>query len=189
MKRCIWKLTLLLLAVIFLSCSSSPGKETRPQSPTQPRLSCPYKPEAIKLVLRADPQLHFSDNVPHTLHLCIYQLKDPNAFNLKAKFEEGLYELLDCSSFDPSVTDFERVIVYPGQDQTLNMNRAEGSNYIAFAAGYNNMQKDRIIRFHEIPVETKTKMLTPWKKYYVCRDLNLEIMLGPEQIEKIEVYK
>ncbi|MDJ0816766.1 MAG: type VI secretion lipoprotein TssJ [Desulfobacterales bacterium] len=181
MKCCICRLTVLLLVAVSLSCASSPSKGRQ--------LNCPRKADAIQLVLRADPQLHFSNNVPHTVFICIYQLKDPNAFNLKTKYTEGLYELLDCSSFDSSVTDLERIVVYPNKDLPLTMDRAEGTNYIALAAGYTNMEKDRIVRIHEIPIDEKTKILTPWKKYYVCRDLNLEISLGPEQIETIEDLK
>ena len=121
--------------------------------------------------------------------MCVYQLREPNAFKLKTKYEDGLYELLDCTGFDASVNDFEKVVVYPDQNETVTMDREIDTNYIGLVAGYNNMQKERIIRLREIPVEAKTKLLTPWKKYYVCSDVKLEVTLGPEEIEKIEVVE
>jgi len=181
--------TLLLIIVIFyvVSCASDEG--ARQRSLAQPPLSCPYKQSAIQIFLKADPELNLYENVAHTLYLCFYQLKDPNVFNLKARYEDGLYELLDCSLFDPSVTSFERVTLQPGKELSLTLDRAEGSNYFAMAAGYFQMEKDRITRFVEIPVETKSKILTPWKKYYVCRDLVIEITLGAQQIERIEILE
>lgn len=181
--------TLLFLCVLIqvVSCASDEG--ARQRGPAQPALNCPYKQDAIKLSLIADPQLNLFDNAAHTLYICFYQLKDPNIFNLKSKYEEGLNELLDCSLFDPSVTSFERVTIQPGKNQVLTLDRAESSNYFAVVAGYygkEELEKDRMIRFLEIPVETKRKLLTPWKKEHVCPDLSLEITLGPQQIERIE---
>jgi len=179
------KTLLLLGAVIYVvACSSDEG--ARQRGPAQLPLSCPYKQDAIQLSLKADPKLNLYDNAPHTLYICFYQLKDPNAFKLKSKYEDGLYELLECSLFDAAVTNFERVTVQPGKDQSLIVDRAEGSNYFAMVAGYYGMEENRIVRFLEIPLETKTKILTPWKKYQICLDLSLEITLGPQQIERIE---
>ena len=117
-------------------------------------------------------------------------LKNPNAFNLKAKYEDGLYELLDCGPFDPSVTSFERLIVQPGKDQTVKLDRAEGSNYIGIAAGYYEaFKRESIIRLQEIPQPTvKKTWLLGSKDKYSC-DLNLEITLGKAQIDKIEVIQ
>ena len=84
--------------------------------------------------MKADPLLNLYDNEPHTLDLCLYQLKNPNVFKLKSKYEDGLLELLECKLFDPTATDFERITVQPGKDQTLIVDRAEGSNYLGVVA-------------------------------------------------------
>jgi type VI secretion system VasD/TssJ family lipoprotein len=178
--------TILLIGAVTLVVACSSDKGARQRDLGQPPLSCPYKQDAIQLSLKADSLLNLYDNAPHTLSVCFYQLKDPNVFKLKSKHEDGLYELMECSLFDASVTNFERVTVQPGKDQSLTVDRAEGSNYLAMVAGYYGMEENRIVRFLEIPVETKTKILTPWKKYQVCLDLSLEITLGPQQIERIE---
>ena len=181
--------TLLLLCVVVHVVSCASGEGGRQRGPAQPPLSCPYKQAAIQISLKADPELNLYDNAPHTLYICFYQLKDPNAFNLKARYDDGLYELLDCSLFDPSVTSIERVTVEPGKDQTLTLDRMEGSNYFAMVAGYFQIEKDRITRFWEIPVKAKTKALKPWKKVRLCSDLSLEVTLGSQQIERAEVFK
>ena len=178
MKTGLKCIVLLYVAALVVACATD--KSARPQ------FSCPFMPEAIQLSLKADQMLNLYDNASHTLYLCLYQLKNPNVFKLKSQYEDGLYELLECSLFDATVTNFERVTVQPGKDQSLTLDRAEGSNYFAMVAGYYGIETDRIARFLEIPVETKTKIMTPWKKYQVCSDLNLEITLGPQQIERIE---
>jgi len=173
--------TILFIATVTLvvsGCATDKGVTTP--------FICPFKENAIQLSLKADSLLNLYDNEPHTLDLCFYQLKNPNVFKLKSKYEDGLLELLECKLFDPTVTDFERITVQPGKDQTLIVDRADGSNYFGVVAGYFEMQIDRIARFQEIPVTTKTKIMTPWKKYQVCLDLNLEITLGPQQLERIE---
>jgi predicted component of type VI protein secretion system len=123
--------------------------------------------------------------LPHTLHLCLYQLKDPNAFNQLSGDEDGLYILLDCGVFDPSVTGFQRLTIQPGQQFTQSFDRAEGSRYIGIAAGYYILEKERITRFLKIPVEIKRRGLT-FRKYGVPGELDLEITLGAQQIEMIE---
>ncbi len=180
---------LVLFVVLFHVVSCGHDKGARQREPGQPPLSCPYKKSAIQIMLKADPELNPYDNAPHTLYICFYQLKDPNSFNLKAGDKDGLYDLLDCSLFDSSVTSFERVTVEPGKDRTITLDRAEGSNYVAMVAGYFKMEKDRIIRFWEIPVDSKTKILAPWKKYRMCKDLYLEVTLGSQQIDRAEVLE
>jgi hypothetical protein len=182
------KTILLLVAVTHIVACSSNEESLVINGPAP---SCPYKQEAIQLTLVSDPMLHLYDDAPHTLFICFYQLKDPNIFKLKSKYEDGLYELLECSLFDPSVTHIERFTAQPGQQQSLVLDRAEGSNYFALVTGYYReedygVDEERFARFLEIPVESKRKGLTPWKKYDVCLDLNLEITLGPQQIERIE---
>lgn len=186
MKIGIKMLLLLVVVVQVVSCASDEGAR---RGPAQPALSCPYKQDAIQVSLIADQQLNLFNNAAHTLYICFYQLKDPNIFKLKTKYDDGLNELLDCSLFDPSVTSFERMTVEPGKDQVLTLDRAEATNYFAMVAGYYQMEPDRITRLWEIPVETKTKILTPWKKYQVCRDLSLHITLGSQQIERVEALE
>ena len=187
MKICL-KLVLLLVVVgLVFSCGSKKGS-TQKSTPELEPDKWSYQRDAIRLVLNADPQLNSQDGLPHTLHLCLYQLKDPNAFNQFTGDEDGLYILLDCSVFDPSVTSFQRLTIQPGQQLSQSFDRAEGSRYVGIAAGYYIIEKERMTRFIKIPVKIKRRGLL-FKKYGVPGELDLEITLGPQQIEKVETIQ
>lgn len=182
------KLVLVLVVVIFFfSCGSKKGSTQKTAPEIEPD-KWSYQRSAIRLVLNADPQLNSHDGLPHTLHLCLYQLKDPNAFNQFTGDEDGLYLLLDCSVFDPTVTSFQRLTIQPGQQLTQSFDRAEGSRYVGIAAGYYIIEKERMTRFLKIPVKIKRRGLT-FRKYGVPGELELEITLGPQQIEKVETIQ
>ena len=93
MRKVIISLSWLALIVLMWSCAAQqlPPPESE------------YEKEAIKINVKADPQLNLSDGKPHTLLVCMYQLNDPNSFNQLAGDQEGLYRLLECSLFDGSV--------------------------------------------------------------------------------------
>ena len=187
MKACL-KLVLVLMVVgLTLSCGSKKGTAPESGSELEPD-KWSYQRDAIRLVLNADAQLNSHDGLPHTLHLCLYQLKDPNAFNQFTGDEDGLYLLLDCGVFDPSVTSFQRLTIQPGQQLTQSFDRAEGSRYVGIAAGYYIIEKERMTRFLKIPVEVKRRGLL-FKKYGVPGELDLEITLGPQQIEKVDTIQ
>jgi type VI secretion system VasD/TssJ family lipoprotein len=182
------KLLLVLVVVVFIfSCGSKKGSTQKSTSEIEPD-EWNYQRDAIRLVLTADPQLNAHDGLPHTLHLCLYQLKDPNAFNQFSGDEDGLYLLLGCSVFDQSVTSFQRLTIQPGQQLTQSFDRAEGSRYVGIAAGYYIIEKERITRFLKIPVKIKRRGLL-FKKYGVPGELDLEITLGSQQIEKVETIQ
>jgi len=187
LKTCV-KLVLMLLAVVFvLSCGSKKGTTQQGTPEIEPE-KWSYQRDAIRLVLNADPQLNTHDGLPHTLYLCLYQLKDPNAFHQLSGDKDGLYLLLSCSVFDPSVTGFQRLTVQPGQQLSQSFDRAEGSRYVGIAAGYFTLEKERITRFLKIPVEIKRR---GWlrEKYGVPGELDLKITLGPQQIENVETMQ
>jgi type VI secretion system VasD/TssJ family lipoprotein len=182
------KLVLVLVVVGFLfSCGSKKGSTTKSGSEMEPE-KWSYQKDAIRVVLKADPQLNSHDGLPHTLHLCLYQLQDPNAFNQLSGDEDGLYLLLDCGVFDSSVTSFQRLTVQPGQQLTQSFDRAEGSRYVGIAAGYYIIEKERMTRFLKIPVDIKRRGLL-FRKYAVPGELDMEMTLGPQQIEKIETVQ
>jgi type VI secretion system VasD/TssJ family lipoprotein len=95
-----------------------------------------YKKQDFTLLIKGDPQLNRFQNNSHTLFLCVYQLKDPNAFNQLAEEKDGLPKLLECSRFDGSVANAKRVSVQPGQTIKETRDRAEGARFIGIAAGY-----------------------------------------------------
>lgn len=170
--------TLFFLIVISLICSCAAKQLPPPE--------WLYEKEAVKLHLKADAELNLEEGTPHTLLVCVYQLKDPNAFNQLAGDANGLYKLLECGLFDAAVATTKKLIVSPGQDLNLTLDRAEGAKYIAVVAGYYVLEKDRMIRLFDIPVVVEKKGLIKRKKIQKPGPLNIELSLGPLQIETVE---
>ena len=168
-----------LLLFIFLICSCA----SQPLPPPEWR----YEKDAIQIHVKAHPQLNFTEGMPHTLAICLYQLRDPNVFNQLAGDTDGIYKLLGCSLFDASVTSSERLIINPGQDSTFLLDRLEGSKYVGILAGYYLIQRERILRLLEIPIIIEKKGWIKRTKISKPGPFNIELVLGPRQIQKLEV--
>jgi type VI secretion system VasD/TssJ family lipoprotein len=179
------------MMVFLCACASDKGASeevTRTSEDPQPE-EWPYKKNGIRLIFIADSKLNSSDGIAHTLHICAYQLRDPNAFNQLTSDQDGLLQLLECFPFDSSVTSFKELIVQPGQTLSVALDRAEGSEYVGIATGYAKVEKERIIIFRQIPVDVKRKGLLWRTKYAEPADLHLKIKLGSQQIESVEVIQ
>jgi type VI secretion system VasD/TssJ family lipoprotein len=177
---CIWGMT--------SACSSAKTTPPLAQAPSL-HVDWAYEKDAIRLVFKADRNLNFHKGVPHALSLCISQLKDPNAFNQLSSDASGIYVLLGCETFDPGVTSLRRITVQPGQDLSVSLDRAQGTRYVGLAAGYYTMERGRIVRLMEIPVEVKSTGLVFRERYAVAAPLSVEVVLGSEQIEKVEALR
>jgi type VI secretion system VasD/TssJ family lipoprotein len=163
-----------LLVVSFLAACAA-----QPVPPPQ----WAYEKDALQIHMVADPKLNFESGVPHTLVTCIYQLKDPNAFNQLSEDIDGIYKLLDCGLFDAGVATARRLIVHPGQDVNILLDRAEGAKYVAVVCGYYALEKARMIRLFEIPVVVEEKGLVKRIKTAVPQKLKVDLALGMEQID------
>jgi type VI secretion system VasD/TssJ family lipoprotein len=168
---------ILIVAGLFFICSCA----SKPLPPP----AFVYGKGAIRLQLQATPDLNTYEGSPHTLLLCLYQLRDPNAFNQLTGDEDGLYKLLECGPFDPSVTNIKRVIMRPGQIASIQMDRAEGTKYVGLVAGYSLMKKKNMIRLIDIPVIVEKKGFISRTKIQKPGPLLLDILLGSQQIKGI----
>jgi len=171
-KKYMLLICLLLIGLFFYACASKP----------LPLPNWTFEKAAINIDLKADNRLNLNEEIPHTLLLCIYQLKDRNTFNRIADNHEGIYKLLECSLFDSSVTSVKRLIVNPGQNTNISLDRAEGTRYVAIVAGYYLLSKERMIRFYEVPVEVRKQGLIMKKKFQVPTLMDINLSLGPKQI-------
>jgi type VI secretion system VasD/TssJ family lipoprotein len=144
-----------------------------------------YEKEAIRMQVKADYRLNYYDEEAHTLLLCIYQLSDPNAFNQLSNDEDGLYTLLDCKLFGDGAAASKRMIIQPGQDIDIMLDRAEGARYVAMAAGYYIMEKDRMVKIVDIPEIVETKGFFRKKKTRKPGRLSVVLSLGPQQITTV----
>ncbi|MBT8341628.1 MAG: type VI secretion system lipoprotein TssJ [Desulfatitalea sp.] len=162
----------LLLTLMLAGCAS--------QALPPPDWS--YEKDAITVHLKADAKLNLDDGVPHTLVLCLYQLKDPNSFNQLAEDTEGIYKLLECGLFDDSAAKTQRIILHPGQNQDVTLDRADGAKYLAAVAGYYVLRKDRMVRLYDVPVAVQSKGFIKRAKISKPGKLTVNLELGASQI-------
>ncbi len=141
----------------------------------------PFQERAVVFRLEADEQLNLYHGTSHTLLLCIYQLRDPNAFNQAMEDQKGLYKLLSCKRFDPSVLSFKKLVLQPGESREVVMDRAEGAHYVGVAAGYYNLQKEKVCRLFSIPLVEEKK---GFKRILKPGVLEVDLYLGKEGIEE-----
>jgi predicted component of type VI protein secretion system len=52
------------------------------------------------------------------------------------------------------------MIIQPGQDINMTLDRAEGARYVAIVAGYYILEKDRMVKMVEIPELSRKKGLS-----------------------------
>jgi len=165
-----------LSVIVFLfSCASKP---------VAPAVYS-YEAKAINVHLKADSQLNLYQESPHTILLCIYQLRDPNGFNQLREDYSGLTKLLECEPFDASVVSSRRVFVQPGEESTLDMDRGEGAKYVGVVAGYYQLHKENaslVRQIQEKEVTTGRFQKTTVRK---VDKLNLDLFLGPQTMQEL----
>ena len=143
-----------------------------------------YEKEAVRMHIQADSRLNLFDDEAHTLLLCVYQLSDPNMFNQLSGDQEGLYRLLECSLFEGAVAA-KRLIIQPGQDLNMTLDRADGARYVAMVAGYSILEKERLLKMVEIPEYTERKGFFKKSETRKPAPLSIDLKLGPQQITTV----
>jgi type VI secretion system VasD/TssJ family lipoprotein len=162
-----------LVTTFLVSCAGAP--------PLPPDYS--YGKDEIHIDLNADPRLNLYEGRAHTLLLCVHQLRDPNAFNRLAGDKNGIYQFLECSQFDSSVTNSKRIIVQPDQKVNYTLDRAEGTKYVAIAAGYYSIRKDDVVNLFEVPIEQSSSGIFGGTRISGPGILNIELYLGPQKLQ------
>ena len=167
----------------LLACASGQLDLGPPAGPNWP----PYQAEAIRVRVQTDPELNMYDNKPHTIVLCIYQMRDPNAFNQLRQEEGGLYTLLECKRFDPSVTLTRKVVdLQPDSTAEFILDRAEGTRYVGMVAGYFNMIPENMTTLYRIPVSRQEVGTFSKTVVYTAEPLDASIYLGPSRLRQVE---
>jgi type VI secretion system VasD/TssJ family lipoprotein len=144
-----------------------------------------YEKDAIRMHVKADDKLNLDEGEAHTLLLCAYQLSDPNTFNQLSNDQDGLYKLLECSLFGSGAAATKRMIIQPGQDINMTLDRAEGARYVAVVAGYYILEKDRMVKMVDIPEFVEKKGFIKKSKTRKPAPLNIDLVLGPQQITTV----
>ncbi len=176
MKRLSIHVALFISVLTLFGCSSTGGSGGAGRAPAgleKPPSSIPYEKESLVLNIKSDPQLNLYQGGPHTLALCVYQLRDPNAFNQMAEERNGFSKLMDCERFDPTVLQSKRLSIQPASERQYLMDRAEGARYLGIVAGYYYPpSRERVLRLYQIPAPG-------WGK---SKKLVIDLNLGQRQI-------
>ena len=106
-------------------------------------------------------------------------------FDQLANDTEGIHKLRECTLFDSSVTQAKRLIVHPDQDLNLELDRAQGTKYVAIVAGYQLPEKERVMRVFEITEVVEKKGWIRRTKTLKLAPLDISLRLGQQQIESI----
>jgi type VI secretion system VasD/TssJ family lipoprotein len=134
--------------------------------------------KAVSLRFEADKMLNARGGEPHPVGVCVYQLRDRDEFMRLAGSEDGLYRLLECTPFDSSVADVKRIVVTPGKDREVSLDRAAGARFVALVAGYFTVDRYRSVRIFSIPRLT-TGFIFPVEE---PAPFDVAIRLGPRGI-------
>lgn len=144
-----------------------------------------FGPKAIQIHYAADSLLNVFNEKPHTLVLVIYQMRELDAFDDLAKTEEGLKELLQFEHFDPSVVSKDKIIVHPGEEDSLIVDRYENARWLGFVAGYYKLIPEQVSQKVQIPFVIKKKGWIRREKYAEITHLIIDLILGSEAMYKV----
>lgn len=174
------KIVSCLIAILLISACSAKSVSKK-SAFSAPPMEVGFEENGIRLYLKGDPKLNLYQKTPHALVICVYQLRDPNAFNQVAEEKDGLQRLMECSRFDPGVVCAKRIVIQPGQETEEAIDRAEGTRYVGIVAGYFGYESKNIIRLAAIP---SAKSLIMRKK--TPKPLTIKIHLGPREIQEFK---
>jgi type VI secretion system VasD/TssJ family lipoprotein len=178
MRKVTTLMKLSFVMICLCSCSLFSGsKDKAAEKIESAKPAIPYEKESIILNIRSDPQLNRYQGQPHSLALCTYQMKDPNAFNQLADERNGLSRLMDCERFDGSVLSSKRIIVHPARQLKELRDRAEGARYLGIVAGYYPLEKNRVMLLYPLPFPS-SKGGSP--------EVVIDLDLGQRQIQLVK---
>jgi type VI secretion system VasD/TssJ family lipoprotein len=144
----------------------------------------PFCPSAIHISYKADPQLNIYNGMSHAIMLVIYQLQNNNTFLDLSKSEAGILVLLSGQNFDSTVMSVQRCFIEPGSTGNLDIDRAEKTQWVGIAAGYNSLEPDKSSRFYRIPLKKVKKGMALFSKTRMEADsLDINISLSPYGIQ------
>lgn len=144
----------------------------------------PFERDAVRIHLTADSRLNQFEAAAHPLLLCVYHLRDPNGFNQILDEPDGISKLLDCSRFDPAVTNTKKIFIQPGGEVTERLDRPEGAKYVGIVAGYSTLKKEDSVRLYPIPI---VKQRVGWSvlRTTMPGKLDIDLSLGPVSIQDL----
>lgn len=169
---------LLLLPMLLPLCSCWPFSANQQDADRSGSVASSKagRNDGFTLTITADARLNLFRNNAHALHLCVYQLKDANAFNRLAQQRQGMAKLLECAALDGSVAGAKRIVVQPGQLISETPDLAQGTRYLGIASGYYGTGKGKTVQTIPLPSGSSAPTLK-----------TVHIDLGPSEIKNVTV--
>lgn len=142
-----------------------------------------YAQQALRYHFQASSQLNLYADKPHALVLCTYQLSAPGVFQDLLDEPGGGNRLLACESFDSSVISRKRVVLQPGQEKDLVLDRAQGVRYLGLVAGYYDRHRGSFAKVIQVPVGEKRVGFLWIKKERYLDVVDMTVYLQAQGIE------
>lgn len=139
-----------------------------------------YEKSGITLHIRATPALNLYSGRPSTLIGALFQFADLNYVRAVANESDGIYVLLSDPS-DNSILWHRRIVIQPGEKQTLIMDRVDGAKYFCVVAGYWNVDPSKCIKVYPIPTRDTYKFWF-WKRGCVAAKLVVKMLIDSHSI-------
>jgi predicted component of type VI protein secretion system len=150
-----------------------------------PQPSWTFAPGAVHIRYRADARLNEYNGGAHTVVMAVYQTTVPDPFADMTKTEDGLRALLEVKRFDPSVVALDRVIVQPGETNTVTVDRAESARWVCIVIGYYNLVPGQVSRTFEVPFTVEQRGTFRKRKIARVSMLDIELILGPRSLATV----
>lgn len=119
-----------LMAAILLAACATEKKGDAPEA------VLPFKKDGIRIDVKAGPNLNTYNDQSHTLVVVIFQLDDPNKFNQMLQDKDGVGKLFDPAGLEGAALGRKQLVVQPGEESRVHLDRAKGARYLGFVAGY-----------------------------------------------------
>lgn len=140
------------------------------------------EPNGLRCRLEASADLNREENTALGLTLCLYQLKEYDAFSNKAATPEGLDELLQCRPETVQAQSARLFQLQPGAARDVVMDRAEHARYLGVVAGYAHLRPDQCAAVLPFPLHTATEGVIFRSPVYSAAPLQVLIRLGESSL-------
>ncbi|MDR1124837.1 MAG: type VI secretion system lipoprotein TssJ [Deltaproteobacteria bacterium] len=175
---------ILLLCLLAAGCGASPPPKPALESEDPDSVIWAFGEKALRLRLSAAKDLNTFESRAHTLQLCVYQLDQRDAFDLRKSDQDGIDGMLQCAAFDKSVKSATRIFLQPGETALYILDRAEGARFAGVVCGYFEAEPERSAQLWQIPL-SEERVGFIWKTtLYSAGDLVLWLHLSDHAMEE-----
>ncbi|WP_300787981.1 type VI secretion system lipoprotein TssJ [uncultured Desulfovibrio sp.] len=182
-RRCrLFRLALLLLCCLPLQGCGGTAPATQPPPPAPAErpgdVVWGLEPGGLRCRMEASPDLNRDKDTSLGLTLCLYQLKEYDAFSNKAATADGLDELLQCRPDAAQAQSARLFQLQPGATRDVVMDRAEHARYLGVVAGYAHLHPDQCATVLPFPMHTDTEGVIFRSTVYSAAPVQVLIRLG-----------